>query len=176
MASFSLKKKIKFTAFAERRNQHTQGPRERRSTADLTHARMLQLQELGLAATVTNTLDNKGEPQGFAEASKWIQCEKELSSLMNNQTWTLVDWPPGRTAIRCGWIYKAKKNEHGAVYRLKSRLVAKGHSQKPGIDYNHTFAPVGYKVILRFVLSFALHLGNKLYQLEIDTAFLYMGT
>jgi len=36
--------------------------------------------------------------------------------------------------------------------------VAEGHSQKPGIDYNDTFAPVGDKVILRFVLSFALHL------------------
>jgi hypothetical protein len=35
-----------------------QGPRERISTADLTHAEMLQIQELGLAATVTNTLDN----------------------------------------------------------------------------------------------------------------------
>jgi hypothetical protein len=31
-----------------------QGPRERRSTADLSHARMLQLQELGLAATLIN--------------------------------------------------------------------------------------------------------------------------
>jgi hypothetical protein len=36
---------------------------------------MLQLQELGLAAIVPNTLDNEGEPQAFAEASKseaWI--------------------------------------------------------------------------------------------------------
>jgi len=41
--------------------------RERRSTADLTHARMLQLQELGLATIVTNTLDNEGELQGLAE-------------------------------------------------------------------------------------------------------------
>jgi hypothetical protein len=42
--------------------------------------KMLQLQELGLAATVTNILDNEGEPQGFAEASKSeackIKCEK----------------------------------------------------------------------------------------------------
>jgi len=37
----------------------TQGPRERRSTADFTRARMLQLQELGLVATVTNTLNNE---------------------------------------------------------------------------------------------------------------------
>jgi hypothetical protein len=51
--------------------------------------------------------------------------------------------------------------------------VAKGHSQKPGIDYNDAFAPVGDKVILRFVLSFALHLGYELYQLDIDTAYLY---
>jgi hypothetical protein len=32
-----------------------QEPRERRSSADLTHAKMLQLQELRLAATDTNT-------------------------------------------------------------------------------------------------------------------------
>jgi hypothetical protein len=82
--------------------------------------------------------------------------------------------PPERKAIRCVWIYKAKKNEHGAVYRLKSRLVAKGHSQKPGIEeYNDTFAPVRDKVILKYVLSFALLLGYELFQLDIDTAYLY---
>ena len=48
--------------------------------------------------------------------------------------------------------------------------MAKGHSQKPGIDYNDTFAPVGDKEILRFVLSFALHLEYELVQLDIDTA------
>jgi hypothetical protein len=53
---------------------------------------MLQLQELELAATVTNTLDNEGKPQGFAEASKseaWMDSmREELSSFMSNQTWT----------------------------------------------------------------------------------------
>jgi len=57
-----------------------QGSRERRSSADLAHARMLQPQELGLAATVANTLDNDGKPQGFAERANlnlgWIPCEK----------------------------------------------------------------------------------------------------
>ena len=99
---------------------------------------MLQLQELGLVATVTSTLENEVEPQEFAEASKsearMDSMRDKLSSLNNYQTWTLIDLPPGRKAIRCGLVYKAKKNEHGAIYRLKSRLVAKGHSQKPGID------------------------------------------
>jgi hypothetical protein len=106
---------------------------------------MLQLQELELAATVTNTLNHEGESQELAEASKseaWMDSmREELSSLINNQSWTLVDLPPGRKAIRCGWIYKAQ-NEDEAVYRLKSHLVAKGHSQKPGSDYNDIFAPV----------------------------------
>jgi len=44
-----------------------QRPRER-STEDLTHARMLQLQEVGLATIVTKTLDKDCEPQGIAES------------------------------------------------------------------------------------------------------------
>jgi hypothetical protein len=74
-----------------------QGPRETRSTAELTRSRMLQLQELGLPVAVTNTLDNEGEPQGFAETSKseaWMESmREELSSLTYNQTWTFVDLP-----------------------------------------------------------------------------------
>ena len=61
---------------------------------------MLQLQELGLAATVTNTLHNEGELRAFAEESKseaWMDSmREEHSSLINNQTRTLVDLPPGR--------------------------------------------------------------------------------
>jgi hypothetical protein len=64
-----------------------QGPREKRSTAGFAHEKMLQLQELGLAATVANTLDNESEPQGFAEASKseaWMDSmREELSSVIN---------------------------------------------------------------------------------------------
>ena len=75
--------------------------------------------------------------------------------------------------MRCGLAYKAKKNENGVVYRLKNRLVAKGHSQKPGIDYCDPFTSIEYKIILKFVLTFALHFWCELFQLDIDTAYLY---
>ena len=92
MASFSLKKQVKLTAFAEMRNQHTQ-------VLWILRLQDLRIQELGLAATFTNTLDNEGETQGLAEASKseaWMDSMREkLSSLINNQTWTLVNLPPG---------------------------------------------------------------------------------
>jgi hypothetical protein len=48
---------------------------------------MLQLQDLGLAATVANTLDNESVSQGFAEARKseaWMDSmREELSSVIN---------------------------------------------------------------------------------------------
>jgi hypothetical protein len=45
-----------------------------------------------------------------------------------------LELSPERKAIRCGGIYRAKKNEHGADHHLKSRLGAKGHSERAGID------------------------------------------
>jgi hypothetical protein len=102
--------------------------------------------------------------QKRANLKAWMDSmREELSSLINNQTWTLVDLSPPRKGIRFGWVYKANKKGQEAVYRLKSRLVAKGHSQKPGIDYNDTFSPVGDKFILRFVLTFALRLECELF-------------
>jgi len=104
---------------------------------------------------------------------RWSSLRMSSVGLKHHyQTWTLVDLPPRKVIAVVGYT-RVRKNEHGAVYRLKSLLVAKGHSQKPRMDYNDTFMPVGGKVILRFVLSFDLHLWYELYQLDIDTDYLY---
>jgi len=50
--------------------------------------------------------------------------------------------------------------------------VAWWHKNIPG-NQNDTLPHIGNKVILRFVLSFALHLGYELFQLDIDTVNLY---
>jgi hypothetical protein len=56
----------------------------------------------------------------------------------------LVDPPLGSKPIGTKWVWKNKEGEKGEVVRNKSRLVAQGFSQKEGIDYEETIAPIAH--------------------------------
>nr|GEW68613.1 hypothetical protein [Tanacetum cinerariifolium] len=53
----------------------------------------------------------------------------------------LVDLPNGKRAINTKWVFRNKKDERGILVRNKARLVAQGHTQEEGIDYEEVFAP-----------------------------------
>jgi hypothetical protein len=57
--------------------------------------------------------------------------------------------------------------------RYKSHVVAGGHKQRPGIDFNETFTPVCSHHTLRMMLAVAAHAGLVLGQFDIKTAFLH---
>nr|GEX51793.1 hypothetical protein [Tanacetum cinerariifolium] len=50
--------------------------------------------------------------------------------------WTSVDCPKRVRPIGTKWVLKNKKDERGIVIRNKDRLVAQGHTQDEGIDYD----------------------------------------
>jgi hypothetical protein len=69
-------------------------------------------------------------------------------------------------------VWKNKEGEKGEVVRNKSRLVAQGFSQKEGIDYEETFAPVALLEAIRILLAFSVAKGFKLHQMDVKSAFL----
>lgn len=111
--------------------------------------------------------------QQSPQSTEWIKAtDGEYQSLMDNETWELVELPPGRKAINSKWVFKAKYRDNGEIERFKSRLVAKGYSQQPGIDYTETFAPVVKYSSVRAILSYGLSHNMIIHQMDVVTAFL----
>ena len=59
-----------------------------------------------------------------------------------------------------------------SVEKCKARFVARGFSQKEGIDYDETFTPVARYSSIRAIISLASVMGWKLHQIDVKTAFL----
>nr|GEW13352.1 hypothetical protein [Tanacetum cinerariifolium] len=87
--------------------------------------------------------------------------------------WRLVDLPYRKKDIRTKWVYRNKKDERGIVIRNKARLVAQGHKQEEGIDYDEVFAHVARIEAIKIFLAFASFIGFIVYQMDVKRAFLY---
>jgi hypothetical protein len=118
-------------------------------------------------------------PRSFAEAMAspdsdlWkAACDKEMDAHKQNGTWELVDLPSGRKAIGNKWVMRVQLNPDGSE-RYKSRFCAQGFSQKAGIDYKETFAPVVRVDSLRLICAIAAVKDLELEHVDVDTAFLH---
>nr|GEV60274.1 retrovirus-related Pol polyprotein from transposon TNT 1-94 [Tanacetum cinerariifolium] len=89
------------------------------------------------------------------------------------KVWILIDLPHGKRAIGTKWVYRNKKDERGIVVRNKARLVAQGHTQEEGIDYEEVFALVARIEAIRLYLGYASFMGFMVYQMDVKSAFLY---
>ena len=109
------------------------------------------------------------------EREEWIGfMTEEVESLDKKKTWDLVELPEGKRAIGCKWIYK--KKEAMSVKepkKFKSRVVAKGYSQKKSIDYDEIFLPVVRHTSIRAVLGLVAVWDLHLEQMDVKTAFLH---
>ncbi|GJZ02521.1 putative ribonuclease H-like domain-containing protein [Tanacetum coccineum] len=84
-----------------------------------------------------------------------------------------LNLPKGHRAIGTKWVYRNKKDERGIVIRNKARLVAQGHTQEEGIDYDEVFAPVARIEVIKIFLAYASYMGFTVYQMDVKSAFLY---
>ncbi|GJY31167.1 putative ribonuclease H-like domain-containing protein [Tanacetum coccineum] len=120
---------------------------------------------------------SQNEPKKISEAledESWVDAmQEELLQFKIQKVWILVDLPYGKKAIGTKWVYRNKKDERGVVVRNKARLVAQGHRQEEGIDYDEVFAPVARIEAIRIFLAFASYMGFIVYQMDVKSAFLY---
>jgi len=71
------------------------------------------------------------EAMSSRDASFWREAvNDEMDSIISNQTWILVDLPPGSKPISNKWVFRRKYNTDGSIQTFKARLVAKGFKQK----------------------------------------------
>ncbi|KAK9060122.1 hypothetical protein SSX86_020826 [Deinandra increscens subsp. villosa] len=117
------------------------------------------------------------EPRGFKSAAKdphWMQAmNEEMYALIKNNTWTLVPRPKTSNVVGSKWLFRTKYHSDGSIERHKARLVARGFTQIPGMDFSHTFSPVVKASTIRIVLTLAVINSWKLHQLDVKNAFLH---
>ena len=84
-----------------------------------------------------------------------LSTNLDLSQIVFDKLWTLVDLPDDQQAIENKWIFKRKTDTDGNVTVYQDRLVAKGFRQVQGVDYDEIFSLVSMLKFVRIMLAIA---------------------
>ncbi|CAI7833161.1 unnamed protein product [Closterium sp. NIES-54] len=114
-------------------------------------------------------------PRSYAEAikgpysSQWqADMDAEMASLKSTGTYVDEVPPPGTNIVSGMWIFRVKR-PLGSPPVFKARYVARGFSQRKGVDFFQTFSPTPKMTTLRHV---AAQSDYELHSLDFSTAFL----
>ncbi|CAI7889511.1 unnamed protein product [Closterium sp. NIES-54] len=117
-------------------------------------------------------------PRSYAEAiegpySSQLQAAMDAKMASWKSTGTYVDEVPlpGANIVSGMWIFRVKRPP-GSPPVFKARYVARGFSQRQGVDYFETFSPTPKMTTLRVLLHVAALRDYELHSLDFSTAFL----
>ncbi|CAI7877273.1 unnamed protein product [Closterium sp. NIES-54] len=117
-------------------------------------------------------------PRSYAEAiegpysSQWqAAMDAEMASWKSTGTYVDEVPPPGANIVSGMWIFRVKRLP-GSPPVFKARYVARGFSQRQGVDYFQTFSPTPKMTTLRVLLHVAAQRDYELHSLDFSTAFL----
>ena len=104
------------------------------------------------------------------DAQKWKDaCLTEVTTLKNNDTWTLVPRTSGLKVLDGKWVLKIKDPYRKPLY--KARWVARGFQQQYGIDFLETFANTVNTTAWRLLLAIAGYLDWEIRHWDVKSAF-----
>jgi len=128
------------------------------------------------AAVLPNDPLTFEEAKASRQSALWDEAmQEEYQALVENRTWDVVEAdsvPKGQQVLPCKWVFKTKRGAQNVVERYKARVVAGGHRQKEGVDFNEVFAPVSKHATLRLLYSKVAADNLELHSLDISNAFL----
>ena len=117
-------------------------------------------------------------PNSYREAIEspqkdcWIEAMMdEYQSLMHHDVFDVVP-VTDQKLVTSKWIFSIKKRDDGEIERFKARVVARGFTQKHGIDYDEIFSPVVDRDVVRLALVLSSKKDWKVNHIDIGTAFL----
>lgn len=103
----------------------------------------------------------------------WQQAaKKEIKGWIENKSYEIVELPLHGYAINYRWLFSIKYGPDGRLLKHKARVVVRGDTQREGLDYAETFAPVGKMASFRLLFAHALQEGREIHHLDVSTAFL----
>lgn len=97
-----------------------------------------------------------------ANSDEWYEAmADEMASIIKNDTWNLVDRTDEMEVIGSRMVLRNKFAANSKLQKRKARLVAQGFSQRPGVHYSQTFAPVARLNTIRLLISLAARYNCK---------------
>ena len=134
--------------------------------------------------SVSKEIDHENDdpdPRSILECQKrrdWEEWKKaiqiELLSLNKRNVFgPIVIAPENVNPVGYKWVFVRKVNEKNEVTRYKTRLVAQGFSQRPGIDFEETYFPVMDAITFRFLMSLTTFKNLEMHLMNVVTAYLY---
>lgn len=116
------------------------------------------------------------EAMASSQSEEWLAAmEGEVRNLRSNSTWKSVhpmQTPHNANIIAGRWVFTIKADADGNPTRFKARWVARGFTQKHGVDYEDTYASVTKPATVKIMLALAAKLDLECKQFDLVTAFL----
>lgn len=108
------------------------------------------------------------------DAQKWQSAmQDEYDSLIQNNTWTIVNRPTDQHVLSTRWVLRRKLGPDGQIAKYKARHVVRGYEQIYGIDFDETFASVVKQPSYRMLFALQAQFGWVCHQMDVKTAFLH---
>jgi hypothetical protein len=131
------------------------------------------LGEFAFVASMGNEPTSLDEALSGAHAKEWQAAwDKEMSRLEAACTWELTLPPAGVSVIPCTEVFKEKTGPDGEITERRLRIVAGGHKQKKGVNYDETFSSAAKMPTVRVMLADAAQRDWEIHQIDIKSAYL----